>query len=167
MTWEACSQRETGALDAMAHTLTSFTKRMPARLTVAGVAFLREWISKIIRIAAVRGIRSFDTSVNTCEYTRPLSDGFWRGSTSSKLNHERGFKTTKQYHIEVRRQHLKYDSIAAVMGDSPVRHQCQHLPPLARKHMQPRKQNRDINLVPRPRGRTICIPVRNVVPAVY
>lgn len=45
---------------------TSLTKRIPARLTVAGVAFLREWISKIIRIAAVSGIRSFDTRVSTC-----------------------------------------------------------------------------------------------------
>lgn len=45
---------------------TSLTNRIPARLTVAGVAFLREWISKIIRMAAVSGIRSFDTSVSTC-----------------------------------------------------------------------------------------------------
>lgn len=45
---------------------TSLTNRIPARLTVAGVAFLRELISKIIRMAAVSGIRSFDTSVSTC-----------------------------------------------------------------------------------------------------
>lgn len=47
------------------HPPTSLTKRMPARLTVAGVAFFSEWISKIMRIAAVSGIRSFDTSVST------------------------------------------------------------------------------------------------------
>lgn len=48
--------------------ITSLTKSMPARLTVAGVAFLRECISKIMRMAEVRGIRSFDTSVSTCGF---------------------------------------------------------------------------------------------------
>lgn len=47
---------------------------MPARLTVAGVAFLREWISKIMRIAAVSGIRSFDTRVNTCPFAHDFGE---------------------------------------------------------------------------------------------
>jgi hypothetical protein len=40
-------------------------KRIPARETVAGVAFLSELISKTMRIAGDRGTRSFDTRVST------------------------------------------------------------------------------------------------------
>jgi len=38
---------------------------MPARETVAGEAFLSELISKTMRIAEERGMRSFDTRVST------------------------------------------------------------------------------------------------------
>mmetsp|Transcript_18169 Transcript_18169/g.40278 ORF Transcript_18169/g.40278 Transcript_18169/m.40278 type:complete len:210 (-) Transcript_18169:916-1545(-) len=43
----------------------SFMYRMPALLTVAGVAFLREFISKTMRMASDRGMRSLDTRVST------------------------------------------------------------------------------------------------------
>ena len=43
----------------------SLMYRMPARDTVAGVALASELISKIIRIASERGMRSLDTSVST------------------------------------------------------------------------------------------------------
>mmetsp|Transcript_47926 Transcript_47926/g.133626 ORF Transcript_47926/g.133626 Transcript_47926/m.133626 type:complete len:227 (+) Transcript_47926:2881-3561(+) len=46
-------------------TSASLIKRMPARDTVAGVAFLSEWISKIMRIDGVSGMRSFETRVST------------------------------------------------------------------------------------------------------
>ena len=42
----------------------SLMKRMPARETVAGVAFLREWISKTMRMDSLSGMRSLDTSVS-------------------------------------------------------------------------------------------------------
>lgn len=63
-------QRRSRVYSAFMYTYrTSFTKRIPARLTVAGVAFRREWISKIILMVAVSGMRSLDTRVNTCRHT--------------------------------------------------------------------------------------------------
>lgn len=43
----------------------SLMNRMPALDTVAGVAFFSELISNTIRMASLRGTRSFDTSVST------------------------------------------------------------------------------------------------------
>lgn len=44
----------------------SLMKRIPARETVAGVAFFSELISKTIRIASLSGTRSLETRVRTC-----------------------------------------------------------------------------------------------------
>lgn len=61
--------------DSMYLYRTSFTKRIPARLTVAGVALRREWISKIILMVAVSGMRSLDTKVRTCRQTDRVAEG--------------------------------------------------------------------------------------------